>query len=31
MTTRERRDIPMDYVRSALNPDEKIIHVARFH
>lgn len=27
----ERRDMPMDYVRSALNPDEKIVHVARFH
>ena len=27
----ERRDIPMDYVRSALNPNEKIVHVARFH
>lgn len=26
-----RRDIPMDYIRTALNRNERIVHVARFH
>lgn len=26
-----RRDLPMDYIRTALNRNERIVHVARFH